>query len=52
MDTKAKLSSIYSPEVLKELTNSPDTFQRWGIEQGKGALAGAMLAELPVPKAL
>ncbi|HVD20254.1 MAG TPA: bicyclomycin resistance protein, partial [Propionibacteriaceae bacterium] len=52
VDTKAKLSSIYSPEVLKELTNSPDTFQRWGIEQGKGALAGAMLAELPVPKAL
>ena len=52
VDSKAKLSSIYSPEVLKELTNSPDTFQRWGIEQGKGALAGAMLAELPVPKAL
>jgi multiple sugar transport system substrate-binding protein len=52
VDSKAKLSSIYGPDVLKELTNSPDTFQRWGIEQGKGALAGAMLAELPVPKAL
>jgi len=52
VDSKAKLSSIYGPEVLKELTNSPYTFQRWGIEQGKGALAGAMLAELPVPKAL
>ena len=52
VDTKAKLSSVYSPEVLATLQKSPDTFQRWGIEQGKGALAGAMLAELPVPKAL
>lgn len=52
VDTKAKLSSVYSPQVLATLQKSPDTFQRWGIEQGKGALAGAMLAELPVPKAL
>jgi multiple sugar transport system substrate-binding protein len=52
VDSKAKLSSIYGADVLKALTSSPDTFQRWGIEQGKGALAGAMLAELPVPKAL
>jgi multiple sugar transport system substrate-binding protein len=52
VDTKAKLSSVYSPAVLATLKKSPDTFQRWGIEQGKGALAGAMLAELPVPKAL
>jgi hypothetical protein len=52
VDTKAKLSDIYGKEVLSELTSSPSTFHRWGIEQGKGALAGAMLAELPVPKAL
>jgi multiple sugar transport system substrate-binding protein len=52
VDKKAKLSSVYSASVLETLKKSPDTFQRWGIEQGKGALAGAMLAELPVPKAL
>jgi multiple sugar transport system substrate-binding protein len=52
VDAKAKLSDIYGPDVLAELTSSPSTFQRWGIQQGKGALAGAMLAELPVPKAL
>lgn len=52
VDTKAKLSTVYGPDTLKALEASPDTFQRWAIEQGQGALAGALLAELPVPKAL
>ncbi|MFX4272382.1 ABC transporter substrate-binding protein [Propionibacteriaceae bacterium Y1685] len=52
VDTRKKLSDVYDAETLQVLTDGPETFQRWGIEQGKGALAGAMLAELPVPKAL
>ena len=52
VDSKAKLSDIYGTATLEALKKSPDTFQRWAIEQGQGALAGAMLAELPVPKAL
>ena len=31
---------------------APDTFRRWGIPQGQGALVGAILGELPVPKAI
>lgn len=52
VDTKAKLSDVYGADTLTALQKSPDTFQRWAIEQGQGALAGAILAELPVPKAL
>src|SRR3712207_7671638 len=32
--------------------SSPDTFSRWGLPQGQGALLGATLGELPVPKAV
>ena len=31
---------------------SVDTFRRWGITQGQGALVGATLGELPVPQAI
>jgi multiple sugar transport system substrate-binding protein len=46
------LSSVYGQETINTLLKSPETFQRWGFEQGRGALAGAMLSELPVPEAL
>jgi multiple sugar transport system substrate-binding protein len=53
VDTKAKLSDIYSPETLADLQTAVNSFSRWGFEQpGGGALMGAMLAELPVPKAI
>ncbi|CAN5624694.1 extracellular solute-binding protein [soil metagenome] len=52
VDTKARLSDIYSPEVLESLQYGVDNFSRWGFEQGEGALLGAILAELPVPKAI
>ena len=53
VDTKAKLSDIYSPEILADLQTAVNSFSRWGFEQpGGGALMGAMLAELPVPKAI
>jgi multiple sugar transport system substrate-binding protein len=51
-DRKAPLDSLYDAQTIKAIADSPDTFQRWGFEQGQGALAGAMLSELPVPKAL
>lgn len=53
VDTKAKLSDIYSPETLADLQTAVNSFSRWGFEQpGGGGLMGAMLAELPVPKAI
>ena len=52
VDTKAPLSDFYPPEVLKALTESTNTMNRWGFQQGQGKLVGAQLAELPIPKAL
>jgi multiple sugar transport system substrate-binding protein len=52
VDTKKPLGEIYPPEVIDALAQSPDTFQRWGFPQKQGALVGATLGELPVPKAI
>ncbi|MGQ5261329.1 ABC transporter substrate-binding protein [Micromonospora sp. ZYX-F-536] len=52
VDAKKPLAEVYGDEVLATLRRSPDTFQRWGLTQGQGKLVGAMLGELPVPKAL
>jgi multiple sugar transport system substrate-binding protein len=52
VDTKAPLSDFYPEEVLTALTESTDTMNRWGFQQGQGQLVGAQLAELPIPKAL
>ncbi|MEU7575275.1 extracellular solute-binding protein [Micromonospora sp. NPDC049240] len=52
VDTKKPLSDVYGDDVLATLRKSPDTFQRWGLTQGQGKLVGAILGELPVPKAL
>jgi multiple sugar transport system substrate-binding protein len=52
VDTKAPLSQYYSPDVLKAVQESPETFGRWGLTQGQGDLVGATLGPLPVPKAL
>lgn len=52
VDTKKPLSDVYDPQVLQALRTSPDKFQRWGLPQGQGKLVGAILGELPVPKAL
>lgn len=46
------LASVYDQQTIDTLLHSPNTFQRWGFEQGRGDLAGAMLSELPVPQAL
>ncbi|PWU43370.1 bicyclomycin resistance protein [Micromonospora globispora] len=52
VDAKKPLSEVYGEDVLTVLRQSPDTFQRWGLPQGQGKLVGAILGELPVPKAL
>ncbi|SCG56566.1 carbohydrate ABC transporter substrate-binding protein, CUT1 family [Micromonospora echinaurantiaca] len=52
VDAKKPLAEVYGDEVLAGLRRSPDTFQRWGLTQGQGKLVGAILGELPVPKAL
>ena len=52
VDTKKPLGDVYPKEVIDALAKSPDTFQRWGFPQKQGALIGATLGELPVPKAI
>lgn len=52
VDTKAPLSKFYSVEILNGIVNGTASMARWGIPQGQGALVGATLGELPVPKAL
>ncbi|GGM23937.1 MULTISPECIES: ABC transporter substrate-binding protein [Micromonospora] len=52
VDTRRPLVDVYGEQVLAELRRSPDTFSRWGLTQGQGDLVGAILGELPVPKAL
>ena len=52
VDTKAKLSDIYPADVLTQLQSGVDTFTRWGFTEGQGNLMGAVLTELPIPKAI
>ena len=52
VDTKAPLSDYYDPDVLKNVQEAPETFSRWGLPEGQGALVGAMQGPLPIPKAL
>ncbi|PJJ61367.1 ABC transporter substrate-binding protein [Compostimonas suwonensis] len=52
VDTRAKLTDIYSPEVIDALQSGVDNFSRWGFDQGQGNLLGAILTELPIPKAI
>lgn len=52
VDDKKPLGDVYPPDVLTALQKSPDTFQRWGFPQKQGALVGATLGQLPVPKAI
>jgi len=52
VDRKAPLSDFYSTEVLDQIVGGPESFTRWGFPQGQGALVGATLGQLPVPKAI
>ncbi len=50
--TKAPLSDFYPQSVIDQLSSSPEKMTLWAVPQGQGALAGALLAEQPVAKAI
>jgi multiple sugar transport system substrate-binding protein len=52
VDTKKLLSSIYPKETLTALTTGMQSFDRWGVRQGQGRLAGAVAGQLVVPQVL
>ncbi|GAA1960065.1 ABC transporter substrate-binding protein [Microbacterium deminutum] len=52
VDSKELLSSIYGEDVLKSLVEAPNSFNRWGLPQGQGALAGAVGGQFVLPGVL
>lgn len=52
VDTKALLSDVFGAETLEEVAEAPASFDRWGIPQGYGPLAGAVGAQFVLPGVL
>ncbi|MCA0295565.1 MAG: extracellular solute-binding protein [Actinobacteria bacterium] len=52
VDTKELLSDTYSAEILAAVAAAPNGFNRWGLPQGKGALAAAVANQFVIPKIL
>lgn len=52
VDTIQPLSELYPEEVLTAVAEAPEGFDRWGIPQGFGQLAGAVAGQLVVPQAI
>ena len=52
VDTKARLSEFYSQASIDSIKAGVQNFQRWGFEQGQGALVGALSGEQPVATAV
>jgi len=52
VDTKELLSATYSTEILDAVAAAPNGFNRWGLPQGKGALAAAVANQFVIPKVL
>ena len=50
VDTKSVLSEIYPAEALTAVAEAPSSFDRWGLPQGYGELAGAVSGQLVMPK--
>ena len=50
VDTVMPLSDIYPTEVLEAVAGAPESFDRWGIPQGYGQLAGAVEGQLVMPQ--
>jgi multiple sugar transport system substrate-binding protein len=50
VDTKSVLSAIYPEEALTAVAEAPSSFDRWGLPQGYGELAGAVSGQLVMPK--
>jgi multiple sugar transport system substrate-binding protein len=52
VDRKAPLDRFYSPASIASLGEGVRSFQRWGFEEGRAALVGALRADEPVARAL
>ncbi|GIH16638.1 ABC transporter substrate-binding protein [Rugosimonospora africana] len=52
IDTKAPLSTYYTQDEITAWQKSVDSFSRWAFTEGQGNLMGAILTQLPVPKAI
>ncbi|MFD4420347.1 ABC transporter substrate-binding protein [Agromyces sp. NPDC058484] len=52
VDAKAQLSSVFGEETLAAVLDSPNSFDRWGIPQGYGGLAGAVGSQFVLPGVL
>jgi multiple sugar transport system substrate-binding protein len=52
VDARKPLAALYPAPLIADLRAGVGKMQRWGITQGQGALVGATLGELPVPKAI
>ncbi len=50
VDRKAPLSTFYAAEDIAAVKKGPETFTRWGFEQGQGALVGAARSELRIAR--
>jgi multiple sugar transport system substrate-binding protein len=50
VDKEEMLSNIYSLETLQVVSTSLGSFERWGIMQNQGALAGAVAGQFVVPQ--
>lgn len=45
VDRRARLSDMFSDEVIDAIVNAPNNLTRWGISQGEGELYGAMVTQ-------
>ncbi|MEU4832813.1 extracellular solute-binding protein [Streptosporangium sp. NPDC023615] len=52
VDTKKPMESVFPAELLDALAAGVSDMKRWGITEGQGALVGATIGELPIPKAV
>lgn len=47
-----RLGSVYARDVLSTVLQGSNDLKHWGIVQGNGDLAGAVMAELPIARAV
>jgi multiple sugar transport system substrate-binding protein len=52
VDRLAPLGECYGDEVINTIVEGATAFDRWGFQQGEGALVQAVYQSLPVPQAL
>jgi multiple sugar transport system substrate-binding protein len=52
VDRKERLDRIYPAELIEVLRSGQAQYVRWGVAEGQGELAAALLGDLPVPKAI